>query len=443
MDGMLKEFYANQKIKEENEMPTFIEALFMTGGGWVAILGILALFAVIFKWFGELGQSKAIVVGIISVIVAVGGLWNAGIPQMLGIGSTLAIVTPQAVIPEQQVETPSPIKDLVQDALPDAPTRSGECKFVQNTHALKTAVRNAENMSSLGYLAVPVAAESGGNTLATGTTTAGDSLGYTSLNVKPCSLGSIYILGDNAVGTSSGRMVFDAFETESEYQILGAASDVLALQAYDIQGNTRSNGNSSGNGGASSGTGGTNYFVSGAGSTDGNAYYLNTTLETGGSIKGQIGLDVNGTSTVYGNYGTTIVNPETGEYDKVEPATDGVIASFDSVDGAIFSSSSFTFTQIDDVGLEVVACPASITANRNADKCWKMRTLKASDGEILTKFQLTADSGNPTVSGDHPKLCFDDKQYFRGSDGKVKYDFFSSGGTNQGVAGICLTFVVN
>lgn len=416
-------------------MPTFLEALFMTGGGWVALIGILALLAVIFKWFGNLGQGKAVTVGIVSVIVAAGGLWNAGIPQMLGIGSTFAVVTPQAVIPPEQVGIPPVVKELVQDATQDAPKRSGECKFVQNTHALKTAVRNVENASALGYLAIAVAAESGGNTLATGTTTGGASLSYTNLNVKPCSFGSIYILGDNAVGTSSGRMVFDAFETESEYQILGAASNVLALQAYDIQGNTRSSGNLSGSA--------PDYFISGAGTTDGTTYYRNTTLETGGSIKGQIGLDVNGTSTVFGNYGTTVLNSVTGEYDKVDQAIDGVIASFDSVDGAIFSSSALTLTQIDNVELVAVTCPQTITANRNADKCWQMRTLKASDGEVLLKFQLTADSGNPTVTGDNPILCFDDKHYFRGTDGKVKYDFFSSGGANQGVAGICLTWVVN
>ena len=421
-------------------MPTFIEALFMTGGGWAALLGVLILLAVIFKWLGEIGQGKAVGVGIVGVVVAIFGLWSAGIPQMYGIGAlAVGTVPTQAVIPEQQVETPSPIKNLVQDAPSDAPTRSGECKFVQNTHALKTAVRNKENSSNLGYLAIAVAAESGGNTLSTGTTTGGSTLSYTNLNVRPCSLGSIYILGDNAVGTSSGRIAFDAFETESEYQILGAALDVLALQAYDIQGNTRSNGLING----SVDTGAIDYFVSGAGTTNGNAYYRNTTLATGGSIKGQIGLDVNGTSTVYGNYGTTLLNPETGEYDKVEVATDGVIASFDSVDGAIFSSSSYTLTQIDDVGLTEVTCPDTIKANRNADRCWKMRTLKASDGEALLKFQLTADSGNPTVTGDNPVVCFDDKQYFRGSDGKVKYDFYSSGGTNQGTAGICLTYVVN
>lgn len=418
-------------------MPTFLEALFMTGGGWVALIGILLLLAVIFKWFGSLGQEKAVAVGIISVVIVGVGAWNAGILQMIGIGTTLSVVTPQAITPPQEIGTPSPIKNLVEDATLDTPTRSGECKFVQNTHALKTAVRNNENASSLGYLGIALAAESGGNTLATGTSTAGASLSYTNLNVKPCALGSIYVLGDNAVGVSSGRIVFDAFETESEYQILGAASSVLALQAYDIQGNTRSNGqtNSSNEGG--------DYFVSGVGTTDGNAYYRNTTLATGGSIKGQIGLDVNGTSTVFGNYGTTVKNPETGEFDKVEPATDGVIASFDSVDGAIFSSSALTLTQIDDVGLEGVTCPASITANRNADKCWKLRTLKASDGEVLLKFQLTADSGNPAVGGDNSILCFDDKHYFRGTDGKVKYDFFSAGGTNQGVAGVCLTWVVN
>ena len=419
-------------------MPTFLEALFMTGGGWVALIGILGLLAVIFKWFGNLGQGKAVVVGIISVVIVGFGAWNAGILQMFGIGSTISVVTPQAITPPEQVGTPSVVKELVQDATQDAPKRSGECRFVQNTHALKTAVRNNENASALGYLAVPVAAESGGSTLATGTTTAGASLSYTNLNVKPCSLGSIYILGDNTIGTSSGRMVFDAFETESEYQILGAGLDVLGLQAYDIQGNTRSNGQTNG-----SVANGGDYFVSGAGTTDGNAYYRNTTLATGGSIKGQIGLDVNGTSTVFGNYGTTVLNPITGEYDKVEQAIDGVIASFDSVDGAIFSSSALTLTQIDDVKLESVTCPSTITANRNADKCWQMRTLKASDGEALLKFQLTADSGNPTATGDNPVLCFDDKHYFRGTDGKVKYDFFSSGGTNQGVAGICLTWVVN
>ena len=106
-------------------MPTFLEALFMTGGGWVALLGIIGLLAVTFKWFGNIGQAKAVGVGIVAVIVAVGGLWNAGIPQMLGIGSTLAVVTPQAIIPEQAIEKAPPIKELVQDAIPDSPSRSG------------------------------------------------------------------------------------------------------------------------------------------------------------------------------------------------------------------------------------------------------------------------------------------------------------------------------
>ena len=74
-------------------MPNFLEALFMTGGGWVAVLGILLLFAVIFKWFGNIGQGKAVGIGFVAVIVAIGGLWNAGIPQMMGIGS-LAVSTP-------------------------------------------------------------------------------------------------------------------------------------------------------------------------------------------------------------------------------------------------------------------------------------------------------------------------------------------------------------
>ena len=91
-------------------MPTFLEALFMTGGGWVALIGILALLAVIFKWFGNIGQGKAVAVGIVAVGIAIGGLWNAGIPQMFGIGSTLLVVTPQAVIPPEQVGTPPLVK---------------------------------------------------------------------------------------------------------------------------------------------------------------------------------------------------------------------------------------------------------------------------------------------------------------------------------------------
>ena len=198
-------------------MPTFLEALFMTGGGLVALLGLLLLIAVIFKWLGEIGQGKAVGVGIVAVIVIIAGAWNAGIPQMFGIGRTFAVTpSPQAITPPEQIGTPSPIKNLIEEAPSDVQTKSGECKFVQNTHALKTAIRNTENLSLLGYLAASLAAESGGETLATGTTTAGASLSYTDLNVAPCSLGSIYILGDNAVGTSSGRRAFDAFKTVSE-----------------------------------------------------------------------------------------------------------------------------------------------------------------------------------------------------------------------------------
>ena len=418
-------------------MPTGAEifsVLFTTGGGWIAIIALLALLGVIFKWFGSLGQNKAFIVGAVSTIVLIIGLFVAGIPQMFGIfGTQTFAALPEAIIPPEQVEKP---QTLTQPAPQDNVGVGGECRFVQNTHELKTAIKNLENASSLGYLAGSIAAESDGITHDTGTATSGATLSYTSLNVPPCKAGSIYVLGTSGVGTASARMAFTSFPTVSEYQIQGAAQDVIAVQGYDRQGNTRSNGLANGS------TTIADQFISGAGTTDGTAYYRNTTLAQGGTLQGQLGYDTNGTSTVFGNYGLTTYNKATGQYEHNALADDGVIFSFDSVDASKFSSSSFTLNQIDDISLKSVPCPATIVANRNAEACWKARTLSATDGEVLLKFQLSADVGDPIATGDNPVLCVDDKVYFRDADGQIKYDFYSAGGTNQGVAGVCLTFVV-
>lgn len=420
-------------------MPNFFELLFMTGGGWIAIIGFFVLLWIIFQQKVKLGRGLQVGAGIGAVVVTAIGLSMAGIIDMvLTFGEEKApfAVQQEAVIPSGEVLEPT---DLVQPASPDELGVGGDCKFVQNTHELKTALRNVENATDLGYLAASIAAESDGQTHDTGTTNAGATLSYQSLNVPPCKMGSLFVLASSGVGQSSARMAFSSLKTVSEYEILGARLDVIALQAYDRQGTKKSTHNISG-------ALDTNVavFVSGAGTTDGNAYYQNTSLTAGGSIQGEIALNVNGTGSVFGNVGTTVPNLETTDPDdyKVIPADDGVIYSFDSVDAAKFAANALTLTQIDPIGLTpLAACPASITANRNAEACWKSRTLKDADGDVLIKFQLKA-LGDPTTTGDSPKLCIDDKQYFRGADGRIKYDFFSAGGTNKGVAGVCLTWVV-
>ena len=431
--------YENQNFKEE-KMMAFDFAIWFANmlslGGFLMLLGIVGFILVIRGQEVKFGKLKWIA-GFIFIVLSVVGLNMIGTFQMLGFGGALAVV-PQAVIPSSQIGTPSSPQDLTQ---PVSDLQAQVCtvcdKQSDGTNGLDTVIRNAENSSQLGYLAGSIAAELNGITQDTSTSTAGVALSYTSLNVPPCKAGTIYVLGTNGVGTASGRIAYQSCETVSKYEIQGAGQDVLAIQAYDNQLNAKSNGNVNGSG---DGTTYNGYFVSGASTTDGNAYYQNTTLSTGGSIKGFLGLDVNGTTTVFGNYGTTVIGADGTP--KNQLATDGIMISYNSVDASIFSDVDYTLSQVDNVGLSEVPCPNSVRANRDAERCWSMRTLKDTDGEVQLKFQLKASLGNPTETGDAPKVCFDDKVYFRGADGNIKYDFFNAGGTNQGVAGICLTYVM-
>lgn len=401
-------------------MPTASEIVMalISAGGFIAIVAIGGLAWVIFQKKVKLGRGLQVGAGIVMAIVAGIGLNIAGIFGMIGFAPAAITPTNQIMMPSES--SPQSLVESVQQPS----SAGGTCTFVQNTNALQTAIYNKENSSNLGYLAGSIAAESDGKTLDTGTTTGGSTLSYLQLDVTPCKTGMIYVLGTNGVGVASAKKTFSSYESESQYVIDSAASDVISILAYDRQGNKKSSGNVSCLTGDS--TGASCYAVSGASTTDGAAYYSNTSLTTGGSIQGQIGLDVNGTTSVYGTY----------------EATDGVMFSFDSVDASKFSVNAFTLSQIDNIGLQQVTCPASIVANRNAEKCWSSRTLKDTDGEVLLNYQLKADVGDPSVTGDSPVLCVDDKQFFRGADGNIKYDFFNSAGTNQGAAGVCLTFVM-
>lgn len=292
------------------------------------------------------------------------------------------------------------------------------------TNTLNVVYRNVEN-SSLGYLASSVSAESGDESLASGTTTAGVSLSYLALSVPPCMTGKIYALGDT--GESSAVVDFSSYELTSNYDIKGAPASVISVKAYDSTYTASSGYNATTEGESASG----DWISSPESSSDGTAYYANSTFSAGTSLNFYIDYKVNDTTGAYG----TLLNGQ--------PASDGIILSFDSVDASKFSANALTLvSDTAGVTLTKIPCPASIANNRNADACWKTRTLLATDGDVRLRGTLKADLGDPTVTGDNPILYIDDQQYFRDTDGTVKYGVFDSSGTNQGLGGVALTFVV-
>ena len=343
-----------------------------------------------------------------------------------GTQATADITTPPAGVQGQPVTTPQGVNQVSTGTERTELVNGKQCVIQSDgTNNIDLAVRNKEN-SSLGYLGISVSANEGATTLSTGTTTDGASLSYASLSVTPCKDITIYGLATSGVGVASFTSKTDSFATTKQIETEGAAQNVVNVVAYDRNGNKASSGLTNGSVGSETGSG---YAISGASTTDGNAYYTNTTLSSGGSISNfKLEYAVNGTTTVFGAYG----------------ASDGTIYSYDSTDAAIFSSNSLTLSDSGMVGLkELSSCPATITANRNAEKCWTARTLKATDGVVEIRGSLKADLNNPTETGDNPKLCIDDKVYFRDTNGQIAYDYFSSAGANQGAAGVCMNFVVS
>ena len=398
--------------------------------GVIALIGLIGVFRV-GKGVKVAGFSKVVVGTVLSALVVV-AIWQTGLLAQVGIGKTLAVgdgisqpITPPSnnlvqPAPEQQVET-----KLV----------GGEVCRVQSdgSNSQDVAIRNKEN-SSLAYLTSTVSAEpplgSGKTTFDTATTTSGASLSYVTLNVPGCEKGTMYVLGTSGVGVASSSAPFSSFQEVVKNEILSANSNVLSVIGRTSALAGASNGQVNGSVNTALGTGDASPespdLISGAGANDGTAYFQNTSLASGGSVNGYLDYSVNGTASVHGAY----------------QASDGVLFSYDSGTASVYSANSFSFQDLAGIGLIEATCPNSITANRNAEKCWSARTLKGTDGEIRTKFKLTADLADPVASNTAPILCVDDKVYFRDTNGKIAYDFFSSSGTNQGTGGTCVRFVV-
>ena len=386
--------------------------------GIVAILALIGIFRV--KESKVLGFNKW-VPGLIMSALLVTGVYQTGIIDNLGFGKQTFAVSD---VPEIPSATTSP-NGLTQQETPTPPSPGGKICRIQSdgTNSLDVAVRNKEN-STLGYLGVSTSATANdGSTLDTATTTGGASLTYQTLNVPGCQDGNIYILATSGIGTASAKAPFSSFEETTKYELVSAGSNVVSVLGRDSALAESSSGIINGSVGDEVQA---NQRISGAGASDGTSYYKNTSLASGGSINGYLDYTVNGTASVYGTY----------------EASDGALFSYDSATASVFSRESFSLSDQTGINLkELTSCPATITANRNAEKCWSARTLKATDGEIRTKFQLKADLADPVESTVKPLFCLDDKVYFRDTNGKIAYDFFSSSGTNQGAGGICVQFV--
>lgn len=386
--------------------------------GLVMIAGVIALF----KTKGKvLGMNKWIP-GLAMSALLLTSVYQTGIIADLGFGKqTFAVGEP--TLPPQA--SPEAQQGLAQKESPTPPPSGGKICRIQSdgTNSLDTAFRNKEN-STLAYLGgSATAVANDGSTLDTATTTSGATLSFVALNVPGCQDGNIYLLATSGVGVASAKAPFSSFEETTKYELTSANSNVIGVLGRSSALAAASNGQING----STGAGEPTYIVSGVGATDGTAYFTNTSLASGGSINGYLDWTVNGTASVFGTY----------------EASDGAIFSYDSAAASVYSKESYTLSDQTGINLkELTSCPATITANRNAEKCWSARTLKATDGEIRTKFQLKADLADPVASTARPTLCVDDKVYFRDTNGKIAYDFFSSSGTNVGVGGTCVVYSI-
>ena len=391
--------------------------------GLVMLIAIIAIFKM--RENKVLGFNKWIP-GIVVSALLVTSVYQVGLLSGLGFGKqTFAVgdgIVSETPVSETPVsETPAPTQLSTPATQTPAPTGGKICRIQSDgTNSLDEAVRNKEN-STLAYLSGSATAISNdGSTLDTATTTAGTTLSFVTLNVPGCQDGTIYILGTAGVGVASAKTSFSSFEETTKYEMESANSNVVGVQGRSSALATASNGQVNGSSEVA-------YIVSGAGASDGTAYFTNTTLASGGSINGYLDWTVNGTASVNGAYNQA----------------DGVVFSYDSGTASVFSKESLSFSDMTGIGLKSLPCPATITANRNAETCWSARTLKATDGEIRTKFKLSADLADPVASTTAPRLCVDDKVYFRDTNGKIAYDFFSSSGTNQGTGGTCIVFPTN
>lgn len=234
------------------------------------------------------------------------------------------------------------------------------------------------------YQAAPLAVvSSSGRTLTTGTTTAGSSLSYLTLNV-PCgadSHGFVYLTTGASDTVNSARLPYDVTSKLNDYaQFTEGNVSGLYLALYS---STNTN---------------TSDFKGGTLGTIQTATESAATAMGAGSVRsGYIMLSVSNATSQFGS-------------------TDGgIIFAIDTVDSSVFSDNAISLSS-PNIALSPITCPATETSAHSANRCYAARALKSTDGNVRVDWVMNADLGNPGASAD-PVLYIDDVQYFQQSSG--------------------------
>ena len=393
------------------------------------ITGALLFFGLVLLLLGIFKATKnSQVVAIVGIIMfLIGGISYIGLINFGGFGG--GAVKPFTGAQSGQFIAP-PHDSSVSECSINAVTSNGKSQA-------DILIRNVEN-ASLGYLTGTVSANSGGAFIDSVTANAGSSASYASMsNIPNCAKGELVVTLTTGTGLASSKRLRDVEKNQlvsgydfndrsvHKYEILSASTDVANLLARTSTLTGSSNGNVNGTEAATA--------ISGTGTVDGSAYYANTSLGSKGTINFYIDVQVNGTSSVH------------GQYDEA----DGVVISYDTGTAARFSRDSLSLQVDQPAGFSLNKVSASgggcglndVVTNRNVEACWSVPTMK-SGALYRIRGTLTADLGDPLSSDTAPRICFDDRVSFRDTDGSVKYQSFSTSGTNQGVGGNCLIFVL-
>jgi len=389
------------------------------------ILGLVLGFLALLNVFAKASR----LVGVVGIfLIALGGLGMGGFIDYTGMVEQSQTQGFTGTGFQQQ-----PAQVAPSSCSPNAITSTGKSQA-------DVLARNIENSTGIGYLTGAVSANANGAFIDSVTTNAGGSgTSYASMsNVPNCGKGELVGTVTTGIGFASSRKVFDVEKGTAvagydftdkavhKYELRTASGDVLNILARSSSYAEASSGIANGSVGDEWGL---ESAVSGTGTADGTAYYTNTSIGAKGSINFYIDAKVNGSSSVFGAY--------------EEP--DSVIVSYDTGTAAKFSSNSLSLIS-DTAGWslnKLATCPNDIKDNRNTEACWSAPSMKAG---VLYRIRgtIVGDNGDVVASDTKPEIWFDDKVFFRDTDGSIKYQSFSSsGGTNQGVGGTSLEFVMS
>lgn len=274
-----------------------------------------------------------------------------------------------------------------------------ECQ-TDGSNDVQIAVQNKLATTASLYTRANIAAvSSSGKVAATGTSSGGATISYTTLSV-PCSdlKGLAYVYSGTSDPGSSVNSVSAPYDTSG-----GAKADQVVLSASNVTGlnwciravTDRSNVSES--------------------CDDGNsANETSAVTMAADAVRSRIVTFIGTTGGA--QFGTD---------------SHGLIWSIDTADSTVFSDNAISVSS-GFVLLSPIDCPARIRSQNSAERCWKSGPVKTSDGQLEATVTISADLGNPGTSAD-PVLFVDDVQCFE-EDGIIVCDTHTKGGTNVGAA---------